>query len=73
MKSILFNNACVITARFLVSLDFLFPRFSARKKESQGSLLFLHCSVFKVLCCQATALILYHFRTPLSIPFQKFF
>ena len=47
MKSILFNNACVITARFLVSLDFLFPRFFARKKESQGSLLFLALFCFQ--------------------------
>ena len=47
MKSILFNNACVITARFLVSLDFLFPSLFAPEKESQGSLLFLALFCFQ--------------------------
>ena len=44
MKSILFNNACVITAHFL-----LFAWVLLFSKKSQGSLLFLHCSIFKML------------------------
>jgi len=41
------HNACVITARFLVSLDFLFPSLFAPEKESQGSLLFLALFCFQ--------------------------
>ena len=73
MKSILFNNACVITAHFL-----LFAWVLLFSKKSQGSLLFLHCSIFKMLffayrlfCSEAFQL--YHNFMLLSSTFFKFF
>ena len=76
MKSILFNNACVITFVFFsLVLTFLF----ISSKEFQGSLLFfLHCLVFKMLFSVSlsfseAALLLYHSFFNLSSTFFKFF
>ena len=77
--SILFHNACVITALcvFQSILDFLLSPISRLEKESQGSLLFLALfnfqdAVFAFAFC-ATAFSLYHNFKSLSIPFLKFF
>ena len=71
MKSILFNNACVITAYFLV-FRLTFPSL---KEISRVVTFFLALFNFQVagLCPLRTALILYHNSKSLSSTFSSFF
>ena len=69
---ILFNNACVITAHFLLLLEFIL----SSQKNLKGRYFFLHCSIFKMLFAFRffrTALILYHIISFLSSTFSSFF
>ena len=75
MKSILFNNACVITAFFSLVLTFLSPNLLG-KRNLKGRYFFLALFGFQdavsALSCE-TALILYHIFLNLSSTFFKFF